>query len=177
MTVKALSFGSVFFLYHKQPPTWATRKERCIIEIHPSTLSALIAVAGAGSLHLHDLDGFRQGQLAVQPLGGHEAHLASGSEELIEALEAPALTVYHPVIFEVAEHHHLVAVGDFRHIGRGVDGAVEDGVRGTCRESRLPEVLVVLVLQLADGLHRGIVHDPHSIPAIRCPEAVEQVDE
>ena len=48
---------------------------------------------------------------------------------MLRALEPPTLTVYHPVVFQIAEHHHLIAVGNLRHIRRGVDRTVEDGIR------------------------------------------------
>ena len=48
---------------------------------------------------------------------------------MLGALETPTLTVYHPVVFQIAEHHHLIAVGNLRHIRRGLDRTVEDGIR------------------------------------------------
>ena len=110
----------------------------------------------SGLLRQH-LDGFRQDQLTVHALGGHEAHLTGGGEQLVQALEGAALAVGDPVVAEITEGDGLGAGGDGGNIGRGVDRTVQDGIGGPSREGRLPQVLTLVVLQLADGLDRGVI--------------------
>src|SRR5699024_624169 len=103
----------------------------------------------------------------VHALGGHEAHLTGGGEQLVQALEGAALAVGDPVVAEIAESDGLGASGDSGYIGRGVDRTVQDGVGGPSREGRLPQVLTLVVLQLADSLDRGVVHHPDRLSAVR----------
>ena len=103
------------------------------------------------ALLLQDLDSLRQNEPTVHPLGAEEADLALGGEQLIEPLEGAALAVGDPVVAEVAEDDGLGPGSDGRHIGGGLDGTAQDGIRGVGNQTGLPEVLAVVVLQLADG--------------------------
>src|SRR5690606_12682508 len=44
-------------------------------------------------------------------------------------------------------------------------------------ESRLPDVLAVVVLELADELHGAVVHEPHRTRTVRSTKRMLQVDE
>ena len=112
---------------------------------------------------LEHLDGLRQNQLAVHALGGHEAHLTRGGEQFVEALEAVALTVGNPVIFEVTERNRLSAGAQSGNVSGGVDRAVEDRVGCAGGQRRLPQILALTVFQLTDGLDGGVVHDEHKL--------------
>ena len=98
-------------------------------------------------------------------------------KQLVQALEAAPLSVGNPVIGEVTESDGLCPCGDFRHIGGSPDRPAEDHVGCARRDARLPQVLPVAVLQLADCLDRGIVQRPHGIPAVRGSQAVIKVDQ
>ena len=67
-------------------------------------------------------------------------------------LEGAALAVGDPVILEVAEDDGLGPGSDGGHECGGLDGTAQNGVRGVGDKTGLPEVLAVVVLQLADGL-------------------------
>ena len=130
----------------------------------------------SGLLRQH-LDGLEQDQLTVHALSGHKAHLTGGCEKLVQALEGATLAVGDPVVAEITEGDGLCAGGNGRNIGRGVDRTVQDGVGSPSRKGGLPQILPLVVLQLTDGLDRGVVHHPDRLPAVGGLQRVEQVDQ
>nr|DAU01013.1 MAG TPA: hypothetical protein [Caudoviricetes sp.] len=135
----------------------------------------IIGHPSLGRLLRQHLHGLWQDQLAVHALGGQEAHLTRGGEQLIEPLEAAALTIRHPVIAQIAEQNALGTGGDGGHEGGSVHRTVQQRVRLARAHAGLPEIIAVAVLEFAQGLHGGIVHDEHGIPAIGRAQGIEQI--
>ena len=106
---------------------------------------------------MQHFDGFSEDQFAVDPLCGLEAHLPGCRIQFVQALEGTSLPVGEPVVAEIAEGHGFGSRFDGRHIGRGFDRAVEQGVRLAGGDRRLPQVLAVAVFELADHFDGGIV--------------------
>ena len=140
--------------------------------------SFLSSVAGSGSAFLlQDFDRLGQDSLAVQTLGGKESDLTVTGEQLVQALEGDALTVADPVVAQVTEDDGFGTGSSFRHIRGSEVGPAKDRGHIAVTEGRLPQVLAVVVLQLADELDGRIIQDPDGILAVRGLEAEIQVNQ
>jgi len=130
-----------------------------------------------GRLLHQNLHGLGQDQLAVHALRAQEAHLPIGRVQLAEALEGTPLTIGYPVVAKIAEQDGLCRRRDGGHVGGSVHRPVENGIRGTCGQRRLPEVLTRGILELANRLDGRVVQDPHRILAVGAEERVVKVDQ
>nr|DAJ71312.1 MAG TPA: hypothetical protein [Caudoviricetes sp.] len=127
-------------------------------------------------LHLKQLNSFGQDDLAVNTLGSHIANLTVGSVQFVQALHGTAGTVTDPVVLEVTKGNGESARLGNRNIRRGVDFVAEQTVGNTSLNGRLPEVLTVLILQLAEQSHSRIVHEELCVLAVRSLQSVNQAD-
>lgn len=127
--------------------------------------------------HLQGLDRFLEHQHAIDALTGKEADLAVGGIQFVEPLEGAVFPIGNPVVAEVLEEHGTATRGQFRCKGSAVAGTVQDGIRGACRDRRLPDVVAVVVLHLAQGLDGFIVQEPYGLAAVRDAQGVIQVDD
>ena len=137
----------------------------------------LSGTARSGTFLLEHLDGLWQDSLAVQTLGGKEADLTVTGEQLVQALEGDTLTVADPVVAQVAEDDGLGTGSSFRHVRGSEVGPAKDRGHIAVTEGRLPQVLAVVVFQLADELDGRIIQDPDGVLAIRGFEAEVEVDQ
>ena len=119
--------------------------------------------------------GLRQDELAVDPFGGEEADLPVRRVQFGQALEGASLAVGDPVVGEVAEQDRHVPGRQFRRVDARPVRAVEDGVRLACDHARLPDVVPVAVLDLAQRLDGGVVQDPDRAVAVHASQGVEHV--
>lgn len=130
-----------------------------------------------GRLLLQYLHSFRKDQLRVNPPAGQEPYLAIVSVPFIQPLEGDALPVADPVVGKVAEQDGPCTCRDSGHIGGCVQGLAQEQVGLAFPQARLPQVLVVQVLQLADCPDAAVIKDPDRIPAVRGLQAVIEVDQ
>ncbi len=77
---------------------------------------------------------------------------------------------------EITERHTFFSSSDFRNKGGGVQTLAEQGVETALVKRRLPEILSIGILELADGLHCGIVQKPYGIFTVGTVQRIEQVD-
>lgn len=106
-----------------------------------------------------------------------EADLAVGGIQFVEPLEGAVFPIGNPVVAEVPKEHGTAARGQFRCKGRAVAWTVQDGIRRTCDDRRLPDVVAVVVFDFAQGLDGFIVQEPYGLAAVRDAQGVIQVDD
>ena len=114
------------------------------------------------------LNGFGENQLAVYPLRSEETNLPCHSKQFIQPFERASATVANPIILQVTECNGFLSGFCGWSIGRGVIRAVEDGIRQSGRNGRIPDVVTSTVLQLpsrntdTSSIMRGSVSKSHS---------------
>lgn len=102
---------------------------------------------------------------------------AVSCKELLELSEGAGATVADVVVAEIAESDRRLASGHCREIGRRIGGIAEDTVRLSGLQRGLPQILTVVVLQLADSSEGLVIQEEGSALAIGALEGVDEVDE
>nr|DAY84259.1 MAG TPA: hypothetical protein [Caudoviricetes sp.] len=128
-------------------------------------------------LHLEALHRFRQDQLAVHALGGHEAHLVGAGVQLVQAAEGAVLAVGNPVVAVVTEGHGLVARSQTGHEGRCAQRTVQQRVRLADVQTRLPDIVSVVVLEGHELENHRLIAEELGLLAVRSAEAVVQLED
>ena len=134
---------------------------------HPPPLSA------AGS-HLEELPGLGQDQLAIETLGGQEADLTRAGIQLVQAMEGAVLAVSRPVVAVVTKGHDLVAALDLRHEGRGLQRTVQQSIGLADLQTRLLDIVAVVVLDGHQLQHQCLVAEGLRLLAVRSLQCVVQ---
>ena len=127
-------------------------------------------------MHLQELDCLGLDDLAVHSLGSSESDLALVSIELIESLDVDSGAVSNPVVAHITECDDVCAGCDCR-CCCGFNRETAESVRLALCESRLPDVVAVAVLELADCLDCGIVQEEPCVSSVRSLDAVDQVND
>lgn len=126
---------------------------------------------------LEEHDRIAIGEATIGALGESPEDLTVEGTKLVEAQNTETEAVGDVVAAQVAEGERAGGHGRRRSEVAGEHRTVEDAVGLTSLETRLPDILVVVVLQLADHLEDGVRSDPRRTVTILATQLVEGVDQ
>ena len=104
-------------------------------------------------------------------------NLTVGSVQLVKLLSRDTSAIGDGVVLHVSEDDRLGIWSRSSCVLSYDDGTTEDGVRSTSNQTRLPDVLSVVVNELANQLNSVVAHYPRSVLTVCTAKAVEYVDQ
>lgn len=131
----------------------------------------------SSSLHGQKLYSLRQDELAVDTLLGHVADHAVTGEQFLQLLKTSGAAIADVVVLEVAERDEGLTGLRNRCERRSQYLIAEESVRLTGDEGRLPHVLAVQILELAEGSDGLVVQDELRVLSVGTLQGVYQIDD
>ena len=145
--------------------------------VYPRKRLWLTCTGRSSALHGQKLYSLRQDELAVDTFLGHVADHTVTGEQLLQLLKTSGAAITDVVVLEIAERDEGLTGFRNRCERRSQHLIAEESVRLTGDEGRLPHVLAVQILELAEGSDGLVVQDELRVLSVGTLQGVYQIDD